>query len=510
MKKAILILSMVVLALASQAQAIYNNGARIVSTTGSYWVVDNSDFALTSASATNLAQFANLTITGDASLTLGSAATPAYLTVSGTLANNSGNDGLVIPSGSSLIESSSAAATVSRAIPDNEWHLISAPTSNATAGIFLGHYLQKHTESTNAYTDITDPGEELSPMKGYAVWGDLNPAEVTFAGPVNTGAKSFSTTAVTYTTTPEIDGGWNLVGNPYPSSIDWDAASGWTKTNVNSATYCHVDGSTWATWVLGTPGVGTNSGSRYIAPGQGFFVQATATGSLGMTNAVRVHNATAFFKNTEVVPNLIRLEVSGNGYKDEAVFRFLNEASAEFDGAYDAHKLFGDVPEAPQIYTLGSSELSINSMPETSVVPVGVKAGNSGTFVITATEVNDMQFASLEDTRTGIFTDITQKPYSFSYTSGEAANRFKLHFSALSVEDDEQSSLSIYSYQKTVYVNFNNHHSGDIYIYNMAGQLITSRETASGLVNIGLNAPGVYIVKVVSEKEITTTKVYIQ
>jgi hypothetical protein len=44
----------------------------------------------------------------------------------------------------------------------------------------------------------------------------------------------------------------------------------------------------------------------------------------------------------------------------------------------------------------------------------------------------------------------------------------------------------------------------------MAGQLITSRETASGLVNIGIKAPGVYIVKVVSEKEITTTKVYIQ
>lgn len=510
MKKIILIISLAVMVYMGFAQAIYNNNARIVSTTGSYWVVDNGDFALTSASATNLAHFANLNITADASLTLGTTGTPAYLTVSGTLANNSGTDGLIIPSGSSLIESSEAEAQVSLSIASNEWHLISAPTSNATAGIFLNHYLQKHTESSNLYTDLTDPGEELTPMKGYAIWGDLNPAEVTFAGPVNAGAKSFSTTAFTYTTTPEIDGGWNLVGNPYPSSIDWEAASGWTKTNVNSATYCHVDGSTWATWVPGTPGVGTNSGSRYIAPGQGFFVQATAAGSLGMTNAVRVHNATTFFKNAESVPNLIRLEVSGNGYKDEAVFRFLEEASVEFDGQYDAHKLFGDVPEAPQIYTLGSTELSINSMPATSVVPVGVKAGNSGTYVISATEVNDMQFATLEDTKTGIFTDITQKAYTFSYAGGEAANRFKLHFSALSVDDNEQNSLSIYSYQKTVYVNFNKQLTGDIYIYNMAGQLITSRETASGLAHIGLNETGVYIVKVVSDKEISTTKVYIQ
>jgi hypothetical protein len=497
---------MVVLSLASQAQGIYNSNARIVSTTGSYWVVDNGSFVLTSDDATNLAQFANLKIFDDASLTLGTVGTPAYLTVSGTLTNSSGNDGLVLPSGSSLIESSSAAATVRRAIPGSEWHLISAPTSNAKAGMFEGKYLQKHTEITNAYTDITSVDENLTPARGYAIWGDAG-FTATFAGPLNAGNESYSTSFAYPGALPLLNKGWNLVGNPYPSSIDWDAASGWSKSTVNAAIYLHKTASSWATYI-GSASV--NGGTQYIAPGQGFFVQATAAGTLGMTNAVRVHNATAFFKNTEVVPNLIRLEVSGNGYKDEAVFRFLDEASAEFDGAYDAHKLFGDVPEAPQIYTLGSTELSINSMPETSVVPVGVKAGNSGTFVITATEVNNMQFATLEDTKTGIFTDITQKPYSFTYTSGETANRFKLHFSALSVEDDEQSSLSIYSYQKTVYVNFNNQHTGDIYIYNMAGQLITSRETASGLVNIGINAPGVYIVKVVSEKEITTTKVYIQ
>ena len=29
----------------------------------------------------------------------------------------------------------------------------------------------------------------------------------------------------------------NLVGNPYPSAIDWDASSGWTKTNIDNAIY---------------------------------------------------------------------------------------------------------------------------------------------------------------------------------------------------------------------------------------------------------------------------------
>jgi len=459
-----------------------------------------SDNAFASPASCN-----NLTIGNEGSITVQSG---KALTVTGSI-TNSDNSKIMLLSGSSLIENSGTAATVKRSIAAGEWHLISAPVSNATAGIFNGHYLQKHTESSDAYTDITSPDEELTPMKGYALWGDLDPAEATFTGQLNAGDYNFSTTAVTYNGTTH-EGGWNLVGNPYPSSIDWEAASGWTKTNVNSAIYCHKNSSTWATWVPGSPnGVSTNGGSRYIAPGQGFFVQATAAGSLAMTDDVRVHHATTFFKSTEVVPNLIRLEVSGNGYKDEAVFRFLDEASAEFDGAYDAHKLFGDVPEAPQIYTLGSTELSINSMPETSVVPVGVKAGNSGTFVINATEINDMPYATLEDTKTGIFTELSKTPYTFDSAPGDNEIRFKLHFSALSVDENKASDISIYSYHKTAYINLKNQLTGDIFIYNMAGQLITSREAANGLVPFTLNTQGVYIVKVVSDNEIMTKRIFI-
>ena len=486
----------------------WNNSA-IWSPSGSPEATDNvtinHSVQISNNSFASPASCNNLTIGNEGSITLQSG---QALTVAGSI-TNSDNSKIMLLSGSSLIENSGTAATFKRSIAAGEWHLISAPVSNATAGIFNGHYLQKHTESSDAYTDITSPDEELTPMKGYALWGDFNPAEATFTGQLNAGDYNFSTTAETYNGTTHT-GGWNLAGNPYPSSIDWEAASGWTKTNVNSAIYCHVDKNHWATWVPGSPaGVSTNGGSRYIAPGQGFFVQATAAGSLAMTDDVRVHHATSFFKSAEVVPNLIRLEVSGNGYKDEAVFRFLDEASAEFDGAYDAHKLFGDVPEAPQIYTLGSTELSINSMPETSVVPVGVKAGNSGTFVINATEINDMPYATLEDTKTGIFTELAKTPYTFNSAPGDNEIRFKLHFSALSVDENKASDISIYSYNKTAYINLFDLKHCDIYIYTIAGQLVASRESASGMVSVSLNTGGVYIVKVVSDNEIMTKRIFI-
>lgn len=47
------------------AQSIYNSGARIVSQTGTFWVIDNGNFTLKSESATNLATMANLKIQND-------------------------------------------------------------------------------------------------------------------------------------------------------------------------------------------------------------------------------------------------------------------------------------------------------------------------------------------------------------------------------------------------------------------------------------------------------------
>ena len=448
-----------------------------------------------------------LTINAGGLLTIASG---KALTVNGTLTNNAGNSGLLIESGASLIETTTGiAATVKRAIPANKWHLISSPVTDATSLLFKDYYLQNHTESTNAYTDILLTNIPLNVMQGYALYGNTSFPTAVYAGLLNAGHEYFSTTASTYSSP---NGGWNLVGNPYPSSIDWNAA-GWTKNNVNATTYCHITGASsdsWATFVAGTPGVGVNGGTQYIASGQGFFVQATAAGTLAMTDAVRVHNAGTFFKNSEeVVPNLVRLEVSGNSYKDEAVVRFMQEATAEFDGQYDAHKFYGDAAEAAQIYTTGSIPLSINSLPETSMVPVGVKAGVSGSYSLAATEINDLQIVMLEDTKTGIFTELAKNAYTFNFDTSENELRFKLHFSTLGIADNEAEAAKIYSYRKTVFVSLKAQVKGDIFIYNISGQVVDYRESVTGLVSISLDATGVYIVKVVTERGNIITKVFI-
>jgi PKD repeat protein len=441
----------------------------------------------------------NLTIETGASVTVNYG---IGLTVNGTLLNSAGNTGLVVKSGGSLIESTTGiSATVERDIPANEWHLISAPESGIVSGMFTGQYLQTHNESSNAYTDVLSTTDALSVMKGYALWTAVSPYVAQFTGTLNTGSQNYNTSY------SGSGNGWNLVGNPYPSSIDWNA-SGWTKSNVNGSIYIHKNSSTWATF-NGT--TGTNGGTRYIAPCQGFFVEANAAGSLAMTNSVKVHNATPFYKNSDdVVSNLIRLEVSGNSYTDEAVVWFMPEATPEFDSQFDAHKLFGDIAEAAQIYTLGSTALSINTLPETNTVPVGLHAGASGNYTISAPEINNFSEVSLEDTKTGVLTDLMKNSYSFNYIPGGIENRFLLHFGPLSVAEANSPQVNIYGYSRTVYVDLKNKAKGDIFIYNISGQLVAAKKEAYGMNTFSLDNTGNYIVKIISPETILVKKLWIQ
>ncbi len=411
---------------------------------------------------------------------------------------------ITIESGASLLDNSfltiSGTCTVKRAITANEWHLISSPVTSALSGMFTGKYLQTHNESTNLYTDITSTTQVLTPVKGYALWSSTG-INASYTGPFNTGSKSISVTAGGQ--------GWNLVGNPYPSSIDWDASTGWTKTNINNAIYLHVNASTWATYIAGA---GVNGGSRYIAPGQGFFVRATAGGTLGMTNSVRIHHSTSFFKNAadEIISNFVRLQVSGNSYNDEAIIRIVPEATNGFDANWDAEKLFADEPTAPQIYSLGNNELAINALPVVQPVVVGMRVSTTGSYSITASEENGLTDVSLEDTKTNTFNKLSEGPYTFDFEAGENEHRFILHFGALGINDPLFASENIYTYIKTVYINLSELSSGSAFIYNLSGQLVTSASVSNGMNRIVLPASGIYVIKVITTARTIVKKVWIE
>ncbi|AFM03444.1 HYR domain-containing protein [Bernardetia litoralis DSM 6794] len=136
--------------------------------------------------------------------------------------------------------------------------------------------------------------------------------------------------------------GYNLIGNPYPSPIDWEEVL-ITSVGVEDAIYIDIPVNQYqgvfAEYVNGVP---NNGGKKEIASMQGFFVRTLAGGTVNMTNDARLTADTRFFKTTEtqnVKEGLVRVALKKGNSLDETTIYFQNGATSSFDGKYDAAKL---------------------------------------------------------------------------------------------------------------------------------------------------------------------------
>lgn len=374
------------------------------------------------------------------------------------------------------------------------WHLTSSPIADGLSGIYLGQYLQSYDETNMAWTDIIPVDIPLIPMQGYGFWATGGNTAY-YTGTLNTGPYSAQMTA-------DNAFGWNLLGNPYPSSIDWDMVT--IPAYMNGAVY-YLDAQS-GNYVSYNGGMG--GGSSYVPPVQGFFVSATGAGPLSFDNSVRTHmEGSNYYKNE--LSNSIELIASGNGFSDATYIRFDENATAGFDGEYDAYKLFGLEYNnlLPQVYTTGGDKLSINVLPEVNAIPVSFRAGIDGQYTISAGEVNDIETMYLQDLVTGQITVLDEESYTFTYKAGDDDGRFMLYLTPFG---EEEGSVNIYSYADDIFVILPEDVHGDIYIYNMTGQLVSTHPTNGTFNQIGMNQGGNYIVKLMTNQGVETQVVNVR
>ncbi|MEI6884877.1 MAG: T9SS type A sorting domain-containing protein [Bacteroidota bacterium] len=416
-----------------------------------------------------------------------------------------------------------AQSNVERYLTANAWHLLFVPLSSQTANIFLNDYMRNYDEVAGEWSSWIVPiGTPLSTSYGYEVWVATNPATRTFTnGTIATGTKTFS-----LTNTAGKGGGWNLIGNPYPSAIDIHNSVSYNLTNVDPTFYMY-NGTQYASYNHSTNV--SNLATRYIPSMQGFFVHCNApTGSLEMTNACRVHNASqAYYKSlqAEQIPNLLRLKATGNNLSDETVIHFWNGATADFDSEFDAYKLSG-ISEAPQIYSLTSDlkKASINALPTSlsnAVVNVGLEVGVNGNYTITASELESFSenvSIILEDLRDQKNQNLRVAPtYEFFSDTTDNPERFRIHFANLpfAVNDfNTQPKIRIYSSGSTVFIaqSSNETIKGKVVIFDILGRILYSADQrVEQLEKINMNVVnGYYFVRMISDDFSVVQKVYIQ
>lgn len=371
--------------------------------------------------------------------------TCGQLTVSETLTNNAGNGGLVIEStssgtGSLIHNTNNVPMTIQRfvsgfdytsgTLSNKKYHCVSVPlvpANNSLSGLFMGSYLYDYNPSTNAFIPWSAP--TTTPMdetEGFMIFYPNSSGNTyAFAGEANNGSFSCNTAAAT-----PGDSGFYLVPNPYPSAIDWNASSGWTKTNLNNTIW--IWNSTSQNYAVWNGTVGINEGSPYIPVGQSFFVQSNGDSpELIMNNNARLHNNTAFFKNQIFMPSCLVLQAETHSGSDETMMYF------DIAGT-PAEKIIG-FNGSPKLYCYsGFQKLSIQSLPELTLpcsVDVGFEMTSDSLVTISAKGMDGFDTdicIILEDLLTGQLIDLRTHPvFTFTHQTSNPKNRFRVHFSNL-------------------------------------------------------------------------------
>ena len=419
-------------------------------------------------------------------LTLKSTSTSSGYLVDQTMSNN------VTITGNILVE---------RYLSPDDWHNISAPLSNATHSQFTGTDLVFSYNESLVMNDwnfgwVWHTGA-LSTMKGYDVFVPLSAVTVqyTSSNPSDLHSGSF-TTGVTITNvadgeTPDHKG-WNLIGNPYPSPIDWLIESAWNKTAINDAKYIWDPvGEIYTIFIGGGSPVGLNGGTQFVPSNQGFWVQAVQNGTISVNNASRIGLTAStpdYYKEVSIDYPLLKIQVAGNDFKDETIIRFIEGATDGFDRNLDALKLFTASEKVPQLYSKSKvNDLAINTLDriyDGLVIPLFMTAHKSGIYALSVcneSHWNQENKIYLNDVDLGTFTNVDEGfSYSFYTEAFEAENRFKIIFNPSEEQlNTEKANYEVYTTKSSINIHPISTQSQEVNlnIYNMLGQIVSTFQT---------------------------------
>ncbi len=322
-------------------------------------------------------------------------------------------------------------ATVENYLSAGRWHFVSPSVEQSTAAAYYIEngsdiWMKEFNETTNQWEYISSLTHPLVAGKGYAVWVDDAKTDETasYEGILNNGDKFLN---LSYS---GVDHGWNLIGNPFPSSLDLSTGS-WSQSHTTSTVYVYDDGN-YVSSNLSGDGTLTNA---VIPPGQGFFVQANAANATFLLpQDARVHSDQAFYRSAASYTDALILTVTNQSKKDKTWVSFDPEASDAFDAGRDAWRLQGDAG-VPQLYTrFGDRQLAINVMGALigeKEVPLFFEAATDGSYILEVSLLESFTDTDLllEDHFTGQFVDLSdQQTYVFDAIAGSDPHRFTLHF----------------------------------------------------------------------------------
>ncbi|MBT8268918.1 MAG: pre-peptidase C-terminal domain-containing protein [Bacteroidia bacterium] len=358
----------------------------------------------------------------------------------------------------------------------------------------------------------------------------------------NTGSGSY--TGPSGNTATELDDNWNLVGNPYPSSISaddfifanaaniaddnnagiigtvwlWPHTSGNSTSNPNpfydNFAYNYNDSDYTEYNYMGANPPGFNG---YIAAGQSFFVLAddsadtSGLDSVSFTNNMRNDTySNDNFLGADPTANFVTIEgdndtvntnnerhriwldlVTPDNVANTILVGYASAATNGIDKLYDAYEYAGS---SVSFYSkVEDKEMSIQgrALPfnDEDTVPLGLKVVQNGSYYIGINALDGLfadneQTVYLEDTYNGYIHDLKISPYTFNSAAGTFDDRFVLRFinGALSIEEFEMNSaIEISQSDDRISISSTNQTIEQVIIHDVLGRLMINANNIKNL-----------------------------
>jgi len=401
------------------------------------------------------------------------------------------------------------------------WY-VSSPVTTAVPGtVTSASLIQGYDEPTSSWIPES---ASLGILKGYAATIQSTGTVTFTGGALNTGVPTNSW----MTSSGGAKSGYNLVGNPYPSYLNWDLVNA-RSTNLEPTMWYRTKNAGNTAYVFDTynasynPGVGTNNNGTQITslipPVQSYWVRVQSgsnSGILGVDNSMRSHQDASTNRlktKAQVSQQVLRLQVSNGVNSDQAIILFNDKASNGFD-PYDSEKMSNNIATVPEIYTLAGSEPlvinGLNSFVLDDEIPLGFTTGEGNVFTIKATEISNFDPNAkivLKDKMLNTEKElVVGNDYTFSSDAINTSSRFSIVFKTTSFVTEVNNKVGDGSESMYVFRNHNNqitvHRNdaigeGTVSVWNGMGQKLMNIPTTGVVTVIDQKlAPGVYLVSV--------------
>lgn len=381
------------------------------------------------------------------------------------------------------------------------------------------------------WEDYSTISNSLNVAEGYALNFGTNTSAQTIelSGVVNNGVIPTLTLKNNHR---DYTKGFHLVGNPYPSPIDWLASSGWTKTNIDNGIYFFTASDTsqytgtYTAYVndisTGDP-LASNVSPNIIPSMQGFFIKVSdsdskdlVVGNFGMNNNVRINDFDQQFYKSAInnTKPIIRLEAGfrKSATKDPLVLYFSPYSSRNFEKELDAYKLMNTDPYVPSFYTIteDKKDLAINAIQppignDYSKIPLGIKAEIAGEMSIHLSSIenlaSDFNIYLIDLDKKKVQNLRENDTYTFMMSAGIINTRFELMFSeeimtSRAIAFDEPFDIKIEDGEVNVQLNLKDQEKGILRASTIAGQMLQIKEGygKEKVVFEGITSNGVYII----------------